>query len=92
MVFTTLTFLIFLAVVFGVYWSLGSRSWQNVLLLLASYLFYAWWDWRFCLLMGASTLVDYFVGGRVYGSSGRARRAWLYVSLVSNLGLLGLLY
>ena len=89
MVFTTLTFLLFLVVVFIAYWAVASRSLQNGLLLAASYVFYAWWDWRFCLLMAASTLVDFWVGQRVHVASGRLRTRWLWVSFVANLGLLG---
>ena len=59
MTFTTLTYLVFLPVVFGVYWSLKNRTHQNVLLVLVSYFFYGWWDFRFCSLMLFSSLVDY---------------------------------
>jgi len=48
MTFTTITFALFFIIVFGVYWSIRSKTWQNVLLLVASYIFYGWWDYRFC--------------------------------------------
>ena len=89
MVFTTLTFLVFLVTVFALYWALGSRQPQNALLLVSSYVFYAWWDWRFCLLMAGSTLVDYFVGAYLHTASDNARKRWLLLSLAINLGLLG---
>ncbi len=65
MTFTTLTFPIFLAIVFTLYWSVRSHVAQNRVLLLASYTFYAWWDWRFCFLMLASSLVDFELSKRI---------------------------
>lgn len=51
MLFNSLTFALFLPVVFAVYWLLRSRTWQNRFLLAASYFFYGWWDWRFLFLI-----------------------------------------
>jgi D-alanyl-lipoteichoic acid acyltransferase DltB (MBOAT superfamily) len=63
---------------------------QNALLLISSYVFYGWWDWRFLGLIFLSTVVDYFVGKKLGQSSkNRTRSAWLWVSIVFNLGLLG---
>ena len=62
MIFTSLTFAIFLVIVFAVYWMLPRQSWRNVLIVGASYVFYGWWDWRFCGLMLATSLVDYVLG------------------------------
>jgi alginate O-acetyltransferase complex protein AlgI len=90
MTFTTLTYLLFLPLVFAIYWSLRSRPAQNVLLLVCSYVFYGWWDWRFCALMLGSSLVDYFVGLRLAKTESQSgRRGLLTLSLVTNLGLLG---
>ena len=90
MTFTTLTFIVFLAVVFTAYWLLRNRIAQNALLVMASYFFYAWWDWRFCSLMLVSSLVDYSVGlGLGRARSPAARRGLLVVSIVCNLALLG---
>ncbi len=90
MVFTTLTFLLFLPLVFAVYWTLRSRAAQNAVLVVASYCFYGWWDWRFCGLMLASTAVDYFVGlGLHHTEKQGPRRALLGLSLAVNLGMLG---
>lgn len=90
MSFPTLTFLLFLAVVFTAYWSLRRREHQNLLLVVASYVFYGWWDPRFCLLMLGSSLVDYFVcRGMERQRGGGARRALLGASLAANIGLLG---
>ncbi len=89
MLFNSLEFVVFFAVVYGLYIVLTHR-WQNVLLLLGSYLFYGWWDWRFLLLILASTVIDYTCGLRIGSSqSPPARRAWLTLSMVGNLGILG---
>jgi alginate O-acetyltransferase complex protein AlgI len=90
MTFTTLTFLIFFVMVFAVYWSLRNRMAQNVLLVIVSYIFYGWWDWRFCWLMLAASLLDYFVGlGLDRWTSQTKRKLLLAVGLSCNLGLLG---
>ncbi len=90
MTFTTLTFVLFLAVIFTVYWSAKRCEWQNAVIALASYAFYGWWDYRFCALMLASSLVDFFVGlGLGRARRGGSRRGLLLVSLAANLGMLG---
>ncbi len=90
MTFTTATFAIFLAVVFSAYWALKSRRAQNSLLVAASYLFYGWWDWRFCGLMLASSLVDYTIAICLHRTGRISRqRLLLSLSLLTNLGLLG---
>ena len=61
MLFNSPEFLVFLAVVYGLYRVLAFRA-QNLMLLAASYLFYGWWDWRFLFLMTLSTTIDYWVG------------------------------
>jgi len=89
MIFTTLTFILFLAAVFGLYWTVRKRTPQNVLLLIASYAFYASWDYRFCALILTNSLIDYAVGlGLGQAERLRVRRALLAVSLGCNLGLL----
>ena len=90
MVFTSATFLVFLAIVFGIYWSLPGRRAQNVLLIVAGYAFYSWWDYRFCTLMIFSTIVDYLCGRGVADSNVSRRKWYLVASLMSNLGLLAL--
>lgn len=64
MLFNSFEFLIFLPAVFILYWFVAHRNLkvQNFLLLLASYLFYGWWDWRFLSLIALSSLIDYFCG------------------------------
>ena len=62
MLFNSPTFIVFLFIVFCLYWAIGRRQPQNVLLLAASYVFYGAWSWKFLLLLIASTLVDFGVG------------------------------
>ena len=63
---------------------------QNLLLLVASYVFYGWWDWRFLGLIVLSTIVDFLVGIRIEEAPDKARKKrWLWVSLAVNLGILG---
>ncbi|MFC3880910.1 MBOAT family O-acyltransferase [Algoriphagus namhaensis] len=67
MLFNSFTFLIFLPIVFLLYWFVFQKNLklQNAFLLLASYVFYGWWDWRFLGLIIASSVVDYWVGMRM---------------------------
>ena len=90
MIFNSLTFVVFFAVVYVLYLA-SSQQWQNRLLLAASYLFYGWWDWRFLGLIVLSTVVDYSAGLRIVSaSSNRTRKAYLLASIFTNLGVLGL--
>jgi len=92
MLFNSISFLIFLPVVFILYWGLFKRSLklQNIFLLIASYLFYGWWDYRFLALIAASTLVDFFIGKFLQKTENDLHRKILLVlSLAFNLGLLG---
>lgn len=89
MTFNSWTFVPFILVVLALYYVLPTR-WQNRMLLVASCIFYGAWDWRFLLLLLATTSLDYYVAGRIHAAPDqRARRRWLLVSLVSNLGVLG---
>ncbi|MCB9677330.1 MAG: MBOAT family protein [Alphaproteobacteria bacterium] len=89
MLFNSLTFAAFLAVVLPVYHALPRRG-QNVFLVGASYLFYGWWDWRFLSLLWVSTAVDYWAANRIAATSDPKKRNFaLGVSLVTNLGILG---
>jgi D-alanyl-lipoteichoic acid acyltransferase DltB (MBOAT superfamily) len=64
MLFNSIEFGIFLPIVFILYWFVTNKNLklQNLLLLVASYLFYGWWDWRFLTLIIFSSFVDYYVG------------------------------
>lgn len=93
MLFNSLAFLIFLPTVFILYWFVFKKSlkWRNVLLLMASYVFYAWWDYRFLSLIIISTLSDYIVALLLEKQENRAKRKMLLaVSLIFNLGFLGI--
>ena len=88
MLFNSVEFLIFFAVVYGLYLVLPRRG-QNLLILLASYLFYGWWDWKFLGLIWLSTTVDYFVAqGMDDAQTPQKKQRILYISLAFNLGLL----
>lgn len=93
MLFNSLTYFIFLTIIFLLYWYplRNNRIGQNVLLLVASYVFYGWWDWRFLSLMLISSAIDYFAGIRMHEANNtKNRKLYLWISLISNLGLLGL--
>ena len=89
MLFNSYVFWVFLAVVLGLHALLRHRQ-QNRMLLVASYVFYGWWDWRFLSLIVISTLVDYTASlGIARTESIRRRKALLTLSVVANLGMLG---
>ncbi len=89
MFFNSFNFLVFFAGTFALYCFCNHR-WQNRLLLVASYLFYAAWDYRFLALLLTYTVVNYLAGARIKGStSERARKGWLLVSILSSLVILG---
>ena len=92
MIFNSLEFFIFLFIVFVLYWLVLKKSLkaQNIFLLVSSYIFYGWWDWRFLSLILLSTTVDYFVGISMDSSKKQSvRKRWLWVSVFFNVGLLG---
>lgn len=92
MLFNTPEYAVFLAVVVVGYLKVSHRS-QNLLLLAASYLFYAHWDARFLILILVSTIVDYTAGRRIHRADladrNHRKKAWLVASLTTNLGILG---
>lgn len=86
--FNSLVFFLFLGIVLLVYPRLPRRG-QNLFLLVASYVFYGYWDWRFNFLLLGSTLLDYFVGRKLASTEdARRRRLLLGLSLTGNLGVL----
>lgn len=91
MLFNSFHFAVFFPVVFGVYWFFSSRmKWQNALLLISSYYFYACWDWRFLFLLFFSTFLDYFSGIKIANSNKDfVRRFWFWLSILVNLVFLG---
>ena len=89
MVFHSLAFLVFLPVTLLLYYGAKSPRVQNIILLLASYVFYGWWDWRFISLILASTLVDYYCARRIaVVSQLKQKKYFLWISLAVNLGAL----
>jgi len=89
MLFNTLDFWLFFAVVYGVYRLLGTRA-QNLWLLGASYVFYGFWDYRFVFLLALSTSVDWLLARRISRESSRAgAKKWVAVSVTVNLLFLG---
>ena len=91
MLFNSYEFIfLFLPIVLAGYYLLFRRGGRLGFLTVMSYLFYGWWDWRFCSLMLISTLIDYQAGRHIYASEDvRVRRRWLLLSVASNLSLLG---
>ena len=91
MLFNSLDFAIFLPVVFLLFWFITkTRKTQNILIVLASYVFYGWWDWRFLTLILFSTFIDYSIGLRMAKMEAfPKRKILLWISLTVNLGLLG---
>jgi D-alanyl-lipoteichoic acid acyltransferase DltB (MBOAT superfamily) len=92
MLFNSVEYLLFLPIVFALYWFVLNEKTQhqNILIIIASYIFYGWWDWRFLLLLIASTIVDYLVGQQIYKAVDKTNsKYWLWVSVAFNLGLLG---
>ena len=82
MLFNSPEFLLFLPIVFGLYWFVVQRNLraQNVLLVIASYVFYGWWDWRFLGLIAFSTLVDYLVGLQIKGAHNSKNKTTIFVN------------
>jgi D-alanyl-lipoteichoic acid acyltransferase DltB (MBOAT superfamily) len=92
MLFNSIDFAIFIPIVFGLYWFVFSKNLklQNLLIVVASYVFYGWWDWRFLTLILFSTLVDFTVGVKLSEENVRSkRRLLLLTSVLVNLGFLG---
>jgi D-alanyl-lipoteichoic acid acyltransferase DltB (MBOAT superfamily) len=92
MLFNSIDFAIFLPVVFIIYWFIVNNNLkaQNILIVVASYVFYGWWDWRFLSLILFSTLVDYNVGLKLKNEENNAKRkTLLWISICVNLGFLG---
>jgi D-alanyl-lipoteichoic acid acyltransferase DltB (MBOAT superfamily) len=92
MLFNSFTFMIFLPVVFLLYWFVFRRlRWQNLLVLVASYVFYGWWDWRFLILIVITSLSSFGSGLLIERFEGRrdAQRLVSAANIVLNLGILG---
>jgi len=89
-IFTELRFPVFFGLVFAAYWLLRGNRGRKAFLLLASWVFYAAWDWRFLGLILYSSGIDYVCGRWLQREERPARRRWIMaLTLVTNLGLLG---
>ena len=88
MLFNSLEFLVFLAIVYALYRVLPFRL-QNYMLLAASYVFYGWWDWRFLFLIAFSTVVDFWVGLTMQNQIGRREKVLpsVFIALAAMLFL-----
>ncbi|GAB5563283.1 MAG: MBOAT family protein [Winogradskyella sp.] len=92
MLFNSLEFFIFLPVVFVLFWFLFKKNLklQNLLIVVASYVFYGWWDWRFLSLIVFSSFVDYTIGVLLKNEEEeRKRKILLWTSICVNIGFLG---
>ena len=91
MLFNSIDFAIFLPIVFTIYWLFQHHGIkiQNSILLLASYVFYGWWDWRFLSLIILSSLLDFHLGKKISETANERQRKYLLcLSLAFNLGIL----
>lgn len=91
MIFNSIEFLLFLPAVFFLYWILFKplgRWWQNLFVVVSSYVFYGWWDVKFLGLIALTTLCSYVSGLAIERSA--HKRLWVWGNLALNLGILGL--
>lgn len=90
MLFNSLDFAVFFPLVFLLYWIVAKHlTLRNIYILIASYVFYGWWDWRFLFLIFTSSLVDFYVGRQLDKTDDKTKRKYLlYLSLFINLGFL----
>ena len=99
MLFNSFEFLIFLPIVFLLYWFVFDYAmrgckrqllWQNMLIVVASYIFYGWWDWRFLILIAITTILSFLSGiGIEKAPTQRGKKAVMIANVVVNLGILG---
>jgi alginate O-acetyltransferase complex protein AlgI len=92
MFFNSIDFAVFLPVVFLLYWFVTEKklTLQNFLIVIASYVFYGWWDWRFLSLIIFSTAVDFMIGKKLgVTENEKTRKLLLLLSIFVNLGFLG---
>src|SRR6266478_5472288 len=90
MLFNSLTFVAFFAIVVTVYWSIRSWNARKNLLVVASYIFYGAWNPPFAALLFSTTAMDFWLGRQIAKAKGRhSRRIWLVGSIGMNLSMLG---
>jgi len=91
MLFNSIEFILFLPIVFFLYWFVfKKRQVQNLFIVVASYIFYGWWDWRFLVLIAVTSCCSFFSGLLLkhYNSDERARKSVSGANIVLNLGIL----
>jgi len=90
MLFNSIDFAVFLPIVFGLYWLLNKNlKLQNVLIVVSSYVFYGWWDWKFLSLIIFSTAVDFIIGLKLQNENDEHKRKYyLWLSILTNIGIL----
>lgn len=89
MLFNSIEFAIFLPIVFALYWLLKKHlKWQNLFVVVASYIFYGWWDWRFLVLIAFTSLCSW--GSGLLIEKTQKPKLWLTLNIVVNLLILGL--
>lgn len=92
MLFNSLEFLFFLPIVFLLYWFVFKPlKWQNLLVVVASYIFYGWWNWKFLILIAITTLCSYISGVMLENTGDTNKRKWICgTNIVLNLAILGM--
>ena len=92
MQFDTYTYALFLPLVFFIYWGLRNHlKWQNLFLLVASYVFYGWWDWRMLSLILLTTVSTWGTALMMKGGHTRTDKMWMIANIVLNMGILGVM-
>jgi alginate O-acetyltransferase complex protein AlgI len=82
--------LVFLPIVFVLFWSARTKRQRYILMTVSGYIFYGYWNWRFCFLLLLSSLISYVTALRLIRSSTyRARRGWVMLSIAADLLILG---
>ncbi len=92
MLFNSFEFLLFLPIVFVLYWHVfRKRKWQNLLIVIASYFFYGWWDWRFLFLIALTSLFSFGSGLLIeeYKRNKHISRFLSAFNIIVNLSILG---
>jgi len=87
--FISVAYAIFLIVTFAIYWALNKNlRIQNAFMLIANYVFYGWWDYRFLILIFTCATLDYIIGIKMYNAISSIKQRILSLSLLLNVGTL----